>query len=332
MRKIILGISTSLALFKVKFLGKRVPLAIGWAITKRCNYRCKYCASWQTNTEELNTKEICDIIDEMASVGVKRILFTGGEPLIREDIGKIIDYSYRKYIFVYINSNGSLVKDKISDLKNISYLGLSLEGPPEVHDALRQKGSFQCVLEAAQTAAFHKIQVIFNTTINSCNYGYIDYLLNLAAQHNAQIVFQPSTAKMLFGTKDNPVALNSENYAEAATKIIDRKKGRYSKTIRNSVTGLVHLSRWPSLPMIRCAGGLISCRIEPDGSVFHCAIIKDILDTPPNCKNKGFKNAFYNLPSILCNKCCCALRVEAGYVLRLNISALTAAYTCEKYR
>lgn len=332
MEKLIRGISTFLDLLKVRYLGKRIPLAIAWAVTRRCNYKCKYCAVWKTPAAELDTGEIRAVIDEMAGMGVKKITFTGGEPLLRGDMGEIIDYAHQKNISVNLNSNGSLIKERISDLKNLSSLTLSLEGPEEVHDALRQKGSFKTLLEAIDIASQKNIKVVLTATLNTYNLNYIDYLLELATQYNVQIQFQPSTKNILDDKEDNPVSLSQAEYNEAMQKIIERKKRGYKKIIRNSPAGLNHLSQWPNLKKIRCASGLITGRIEPDGRVIHCDTFRNrnSINTLLNCKKDGFRNAFYGLPIISCDDCCCALRVEASYILKLNISALTNAYFCER--
>jgi len=329
MNKLSSAFLTALDLLKVKFFGKRIPLIVGWCITKRCNYRCKYCEAWKMPSQELNTKEICDIINEMKDFGVRKLTFTGGEPLLRDDIGEIINYAHEKNICVGINSNGSLLRTKIAELKNIDYIGLSLEGPAEAHDILRQTGSFRDVMEATCIAVANNIKVTFNTTLNTINFNYIDYLLNLAKQYKVQIVFQPSTEKLLAGEENNPVSLPTPKYIQAINKIIENKKGKYRKIIRNSLVGLEHLSYWPNLKKIKCAGGFITCRIEPEGNVFHCARVKNTVRFPLNCKEVGFKKAFYNLNSIFCRECSCAFRVEASYILQLNISALINAFKYE---
>lgn len=316
-------------LIKARFFGKRIPLIIGWAITKKCNCRCKYCNIWQTKMEELNTEQIFEIVDEMARMGTRKITFTGGEPLLREDIGEIIEYVHYKGIDVSLNSNGFLIMENLKKLTCVKILGLSLEGPQDVHDTLRQKGAFCKVLEAARAASGAKIKVVFNTTLNTLNVPYLEYLIETARGYKSQILFQPSTAKILCGQDDNPVSLSPTAYGEAIKKIIEFKKGKYRNIIKNSISGLKHLSGWPKLRKIKCASGIISCRIEPDGGVYHCERVKDTVNFNLNCKEIGFANAFYRLPSILCDKCCCALRVEASYILQLDVSALTNTYRCE---
>ena len=90
------------------------------------------------------------IIDKLYLLGLARINFTGGEPLIRKEIGEWIDYAKTKNIKVAMNSNGHFVPDCIDRIKNLELLNLSLEGPECIHDTIRQKGSYQKVIEAAE--------------------------------------------------------------------------------------------------------------------------------------------------------------------------------------
>lgn len=330
MKKLARGVSAFFDLLKVRCFGKRIPLVIAWAVTRRCNYRCKYCAVWKNPEPELCTREICNIIGEMASMDVKKISFTGGEPLLREDMGKIIDYTRKKNISVNLNSNGALIKERISELKNVNSFTLSLEGTEEIHDGLRQRGSFKDVLGAVDMALGNNIRVIFTATLNTYTFNSIDYLLELTRRHNAQIQFQPSKENLLYGKENNPVSLSAPEYNKIIQKIIERKKGGFKKIIRNSLAGLNHLSQWPNLKKIRCASGLITCRIDPDGKIMHCNTARSRTGAFLNCNEIGFKNAFYGLPIIYCKDCCCALRVEASYISKLDISALANAYICEK--
>ncbi|MCD6412115.1 radical SAM protein [bacterium] len=53
----------------------------------------------------------------MKSLGTKRIQFTGGEPLLRKDIGKIIDYCKKLGILTTVSASGVKVKEKIKKIK-----------------------------------------------------------------------------------------------------------------------------------------------------------------------------------------------------------------------
>ena len=77
------------SILKSKLLKKSSPLTVGWSLTNRCNHECKYCGIPNVKSNELTTEQIFSIIDELSELGTKIIQFTGGEPLLRDDIGKI---------------------------------------------------------------------------------------------------------------------------------------------------------------------------------------------------------------------------------------------------
>ncbi len=70
-------------LLSAKFLGKRVPLIVGWSVTNRCNLRCLFCTRWKSEAAELDTGQVCANIDALYQMGTYGINFTGGEALIR---------------------------------------------------------------------------------------------------------------------------------------------------------------------------------------------------------------------------------------------------------
>jgi cyclic pyranopterin phosphate synthase len=88
------------------------------SLTSRCNLSCIYChAEGEKNPEsEMSADEIIDIMEIAAKFGIKSIKFTGGEPLIRPDILKIIQ-AVPKGIECSITTNGILLADMAADLK-----------------------------------------------------------------------------------------------------------------------------------------------------------------------------------------------------------------------
>jgi len=114
-----------------------------------------------------------------------------------------------------MNSNGALVKEKISDLRHLDMLTLSLEGPEEIHDAIRGHGSFSEVREALRVAREHGIKAGLATVLTAANIDAIDYLLDTARQEGCRIMFQPATSLRLGGRAQNDLTpLNRPFYAQ----------------------------------------------------------------------------------------------------------------------
>ena len=79
------------ALFQARVYKKKTPLIVSWALTARCNLRCKHCNAWNLEAEELETGQILRLVEELSRMGTCKIQFTGGESLLRDDIGQILD-------------------------------------------------------------------------------------------------------------------------------------------------------------------------------------------------------------------------------------------------
>ena len=95
----------------MKKAGERTPEIVGWEITNQCNLRCAHCftAASRRSHNELTTEECRRIIDSLATLGVKMIGWTGGEPLLRNDLEELTEYAWNKRIRSNITTNGVLL-------------------------------------------------------------------------------------------------------------------------------------------------------------------------------------------------------------------------------
>ncbi len=313
------------ALVQALFFRRRRLLAVSWEITSQCNSRCAYCHIWDTPAvDEFGTEEVFAIIDELKGLGTQIIHFTGGEALLREDLGRILDYCRRSGISVSLNSNGSLVAARIDELKSLQLLGISLDGPEEVHDLLRGKGSYKNAVEALAAARNNGIRLRIMTVLSSYNLGSVEFLLAKAREFNAPVLFQPATQRLLGADKDNPSAPDVADYRRLMRELIAKKSGSQSCLIANSLSGLKFLLSWPEMKRIRCLARLISCRIESNGRVSIC--FRNPVQTGRIGRGMSVEEAFMKLPEVDCNLCCCASGVELNCMLSLKADAILNAW------
>ena len=114
-------------------------------ITNRCTLRCKHCFIYRDEnpndaSAEMETPAMLKKLAELQKLhGIQRILWMGGEPLLRPDV-------LRDGITLFsdntITTNGTL---KPIDLPNCTYV-VSVDGPPELNDAIRGNGTFKRVM------------------------------------------------------------------------------------------------------------------------------------------------------------------------------------------
>jgi cyclic pyranopterin phosphate synthase len=103
------------------------------AITEKCNLRCTYCmpeegVDFKKGEQILQTDEILRVIRTLARMGIKKVRFTGGEPLVRKDIIKLVEgaASTPGIKGVHVTTNGILLGRYAKDLHNAGLTGLNI--------------------------------------------------------------------------------------------------------------------------------------------------------------------------------------------------------------
>jgi MoaA/NifB/PqqE/SkfB family radical SAM enzyme len=116
----------------------------------RCNCRCVMCDIWKrTDTREITSGELARHLDDIVSLGVEHVVFTGGEPLMHSDLFRLAAPLRARGLRITILSTGLLLaRDAARIVESMDEVIVSLDGPREVHDAIRRvPGAFDRLAE-----------------------------------------------------------------------------------------------------------------------------------------------------------------------------------------
>ncbi len=133
------------------------------SLTDRCQCHCGHCfAARKAPEDELSCAEVETLLDDLSHMGVKEILFSGGEPLLHPDIFPLIEFAAKKGFLVRLITNGILLDENmVVALKQagLGWCSLSLDGPtPEIHDAFREyPGCFEKVVNGLKNLVKHDV-------------------------------------------------------------------------------------------------------------------------------------------------------------------------------
>jgi len=312
-------LSVAKSLVKAKIFRRKSPLAVSWVLTYRCNLSCKYCGFWRQSSGELSTGQIFMILDEIAQANVQWISFTGGEPLVRDDIGDIIGYAKSKGIFVNLNTNATLIGEKIDEIRNTDSIQISLDGEEAVNDMVRGRGAYRAVCDALALQKRRDTKIRIQTVLSRYNLDNLDFIFEFIKKFRLPVIFQPATARLLGGPQINPHAPAGKEYVRTIDKIIRKKRRGYN--IINSISGLKHLRHYPNDKKLVCAAGLINCDIRPDGTMLACGRYPFYQRTI-NLLKEGFIRGFNMLQPISCKQCWCASQVELNAISSFNPEAI----------
>ena len=162
------------------------PVVI-WNLIRRCNLACKHCYSISADHAfpgELSTREALVVMDDLWRFGVRALILSGGEPLLRADLFDLARQAKAMGFYTALSSNGTLIDAamvrRISDI-DFDYVGISLDGLRETHDRFRRlRGAFDRSLAGIRLARDAGLKVGLRFTLTQDNAHDLAPLLELA--------------------------------------------------------------------------------------------------------------------------------------------------------
>ncbi len=130
----------------------------------------------EQDKNELSADEIKKGLDILKDLGVVEIVFSGGDPLLREDAGEIVEYASR-YFVTTVYDNGSMAAKKIEALRNVDFVAISLDSmdPAKMDYIKGVKGALEKALNSIETLHKEGINVAVTPTISQQNlYEIVD--------------------------------------------------------------------------------------------------------------------------------------------------------------
>jgi glycosyltransferase involved in cell wall biosynthesis/MoaA/NifB/PqqE/SkfB family radical SAM enzyme len=192
------------------------PTYVCAKMTMRCNSRCAHCNIWQMTFGdlELSAEEWFSVLNDLRGwLGRYRMVFTGGEALLRDDMPEILTHAAGLGISVELLSNGIMIDEVLArkivatgiDQITISYDGMT----PEVHDRFRGGAGFH----AATTSAIYSLvrerreqmvplRILLKTVISADNLHELAAIARWAGEQGLEVQYQP--IEQNYGEEQNP--------------------------------------------------------------------------------------------------------------------------------
>ena len=165
-----------------------VPVVI-WNVTGHCNMTCPHCyasAALKPLPGELSTEQALRLLGEMAKAGVQVVIFSGGEPLLRQDLLTLVAEATRLGLHAQLSTNGVLIDDKTAQnmrTAGIHYVGISIDGLPGFNDPYRGlEGGFERASRGLTSAKSAGLRTGLRITLTRKNRDQLAPLLQHAAR------------------------------------------------------------------------------------------------------------------------------------------------------
>lgn len=172
-----------------------------WESTIRCNLTCAHCRRIESDEQahrDLTTAQAKDLIEQSAELGQDQpmmpvLVFSGGEPLCREDLFELVRQARSLGITAALATNGTLIDATVAGQireSGIARVSVSLDGATaKVHNKLRKlEGSFEKAIEGIGRLREQNVPFQVNITLTKHNAGQLEDVYDLAKSLGAAAV------------------------------------------------------------------------------------------------------------------------------------------------
>jgi MoaA/NifB/PqqE/SkfB family radical SAM enzyme len=253
--------------------GRRGPFFLSHLITGRCNCTCPTCLWRDGEAGELETSVIEQLYRGAGAAGFVTNAIWGGEPLLRQDIGRLCRSSRENGMMTTVITNGFLLPDRAHEIgKEVHCIIVSLDYPESKgHDFFRgTPGLFARAVEGIEVLRRMNSprKIVINCLLHRGNENMMGQMADLARSLGVSLWVCPASEGISRETGEtNKEALASrESEQQAARELLDLKKKGYP--INNSRT---YLQRYLlNMTPYVCRAPFAFVTVTPEGNVTDC--------------------------------------------------------------
>jgi radical SAM protein with 4Fe4S-binding SPASM domain len=253
------------------------PYRMDLALTYRCNNACHHCYNARPRSHpEMDTRAWKQVIDHLWDLRIPHIVFTGGEPTLRDDLPELVAYAEQKGQITGINTNGRRLADRsfLDELvkAGLDHVQITFEShDPQIHDLMvASKGAYDETLAGLRNVINTKLYMMTNTTLLTHNSPYLAETINFLADEGVPTI---GINALIYSGRGETV--NTGLAEKDLPPLLDIAQGicavRNLRLIWYTPTQYCHFNPVQmQLGVKGCTAALYNMCIEPDGSVLPC--------------------------------------------------------------
>jgi radical SAM protein with 4Fe4S-binding SPASM domain len=247
------------------------------ALTYRCNNNCAHCYNARPRqSPEMSTGQWKQVLDKLWDLRIPHIVFTGGEPTLRDDLPELIAYAENNGQITGLNTNGRRLSDpaflsKLVDA-GLDHVQVTLEShDPSIHDLMvRAHGAWPQTVAGIRNALATRLFVMTNTTLLTHNSPFLSATLDFLAELGV-----PTVGLNALIYSGRGLTAGTGLPEKQLPPLLDLARDRIAqygqKLIWYTPTEYCHFDPVQlDLGVKGCTAALYNMCVEPDGSVIPC--------------------------------------------------------------
>ncbi len=286
-------------------------------ITNRCNATCPFCPWRFSKGNELSTSEIQNLYKQASHLGFTLNFIWGGEPLLRNDLTEVVQFSNECGLSTSVFTNGYLLAKHHEFARYCDALIVSLDAGDESHDAIRgTKNLIENTIKGIELIkiSYPEVEIFANCLLSRLNPGRIPGIMELAKELEITVFFSPVLYDERFQCGEPPIQIPDLRKSMDALRedyLLIKEYKRRGYPVNNSSFSMDFFIQ--KRTSYQCYWPHICLTVYPEGNIEDCMTrtffgnlrhqcLKEILNSPSSrtlqSKIRQCSRACHNLDSI----------------------------------
>src|SRR5438445_4688989 len=215
------------------------PLWLLAELTYRCPLHCVFCynpLNYAENRNELTTAQLYDVRRQARQLGAAQIGFSGGEPLVRDDLEELIEEAHRLGYYTNLITSGiGLTEARIARMQQLGldHVQLSFQdSTKEMNDFLSSTKTFDLKSRVAKLIKQYDYPMVLNVVLHRYNLDHVGRIIEMALAMGVEYLELANTQYYGWGLINRSHLLPTQEQLQRAEAVVNDYRARIGNKVR----------------------------------------------------------------------------------------------------
>ena len=268
-------------------------------LTYRCPLHCAFCynpINYAAVKNELTTAEWISVMQQARALGAVQLGFSGGEPLLRDDLEELVIEAHRLGFYTNLITSGvGLTEPRIASLKaaGLDHIQLSFQdSTKELNDFLSSTKTFDLKKKVALLIKKYDYPMVLNCVLHRHNLPHIDKIIEMALELEAEYLELANTQYYGWAMKNQQQLMPTHEQLREAEAVVASYREKIGKRCQLLFVVPDYFEDRPKACMN--GWGSVFLGVAPDGVALPCHNARDLPGLQlPSVRDMSIKDIWY---------------------------------------
>ncbi len=257
------------------------PLWLLAELTYRCPLHCVFCynpLNYAENRQELTTAQWIDVMRQARKLGAAQLGFSGGEPLLRDDLEELIGEGRRLGFYTNLITSGvGLTEARIARMKELGldHIQLSFQdSTKEMNDFLTSTKTFDLKSRVAKLIKQYDYPMVLNVVLHRYNLDHVGRIIEMAIEMDVEYLELANTQYYGWGLANRAHLMPTQEQLQRAEAIVNEYRAKAGNKLRILFVVPDYFEERPKACMN--GWGSVFLAVSADGTALPCHAAKTL--------------------------------------------------------